>query len=128
MKKDWTRDYVTEMFRLYAQAGAAEYDRLRALPGDADERCTPYAQDILAAGKTLDTLRDDRNTLIERAVRAVYCVCPSRPTRRGEISERVIRFAVDFAIDQATIYRWLRTARDIAAEARGLRTNKFAKK
>lgn len=128
MKKDWTRDYVTEMFRLYAQVGAAEYDRLCALANDDDERCTPYAQDILAAGKTLDTLRADDNTLIERAVRAVYCICPSRSARRGEISERVARFAVNHTVDQATIYRWLRAARDIAAEERGLRTNKFAKK
>lgn len=121
MKKDWTRDYVTEMFRLYAKMGAAEYDRLRALPVGDDERDTPYAQDIIAAGKTLEMLHHNDKTLVERAVRAVYCVCPLRPIRRGEISERINRFAIDNAVDHATIYRWLRAARDIAASERGLR-------
>ena len=55
------------------------------------------------------------------AVRAVYFVAPRQEIERGSISARVEAFAVGLPAAPSTVYRWLRTARDLFGKVRGLR-------
>lgn len=141
MKKDFTRDYTTEIFRIYALAGMPTYEEARekifkeelkkrssvaaeealAQAEIAVEKRTPYLLDILAAEKTFELLRAGDRTEIAKAVKAVYCVNPSHPLQRGDITNRVRRFALEYPADARTVYRWLKGARLLCAAVRGLR-------
>ena len=141
MKKDHTRDYATEMFRLYAAAGMPTYEAERTrIYNDALRRCSqtdaaravafaerevekaaPYLCDIIAVAATFDLLERGGKHDIVRAVKAVYCAYPTMPLRRDTISRRVRRFASSCPADERTVYRWLREARLLCAAARGLR-------
>lgn len=141
MKKDFTRDYTTEIFRAYAAAGMPTYEAARErvyndelnkrVSMDAEtavtqaeiatEKRTPYLLDILAAEKTLDILERGGKPEIVRAVKAVYFTYPFQPLRRGDISNRVRRFSLECPADTRTVYRWLKEARLLCAALRGLR-------
>lgn len=141
MKKDFTRDYVTEMFRAYAAAGMPTYEserkriyneeltRYSQMKAEtaliqaetATEKRTSYLLDIMAVEKTFELLRRGGKVFIVRAVTEVYCVHPTRPLRRGEITERVRRYSVQCPADTSTVYRWLKEARLLCAAVRGLR-------
>ena len=140
MKKDSTRDYVTEMFRRYAAAGQPSYEVARRRvyeqelkrhagvdPAVAQERAqmevdrrAPWLLDIMAVDSTMTTLRNGHRSEIAAALEAVYFSFPLRPLRRREIEERVNRFASAFPADPRTVYRWLRLGRLLCAEYRGL--------
>ena len=141
MKKDFTRDYATEMFRLYAAAGRPTYEQAREeiyqaelnlySGGDpsssvsraeaAVEDATPYLLDLHAVDRTIAILHKGQRQHIVQAVEAVYFVQPNLPLRRGEISNRVRRFAACCPSDERTVYHWLREARLLCAAIRGLR-------
>lgn len=141
MKKDHTRDYVTEMFRIYAAAGMPTYEEERdRIYSDAQSRCAhedaaraaayaeravekaaPYLCDIMAAAETFRLLERGGRNDIARAVKAVYCAYPKQPLARDTISCRVRRFASSCPADERTVYRWLREARLLCAALRGLR-------
>ncbi len=140
MKKDATRDYTTEIFRTYAAAGFPTYKETRkhiyeaelakrknmdvakavAEAEKATEKKTPFLLDILAAEKTIELLIKGNRVDIVSAVKAVYMVFPTQPLHRGDITERVRRFAVECPADTSTVYRWLREARLLCASIRGL--------
>ena len=139
MRKDHTRDYVTEVFRLYARMGMRDseavkreiYERERSRHNDpalavelaemAVRKETPMLLDIMAAHTTLDLLAGGGRPHIARAVAAVYFVKPDEPLRRGEVSERVRWFALAEPTTECTVYRWLKEARLLCAAIRGLR-------
>lgn len=141
MKKDFTRDYVTEIFRVYAAAGMPTYEseweriyneelakRSQMNAGmaviqaeTAADKRTPYLLDILAAEKTIELLERGGKAVIVRAVKEVYCTYPTRPLRRGDITDRVHRFSLLCPADESTVYRWLKEARLLCAAIRGLR-------
>lgn len=141
MKKEPTRDYVTEIFRTWAEAGMPTYEEAReriyeealrayshtdaataaAQAELAAKKRTPLLLDILAAETTMELLEKSGKDMIARAVKEVYFVCPSKPPRRGEIVERVRRFSVTCPADTRTVYRWLKEARLLCAAVRGLR-------
>lgn len=141
MKKDFTRDYVTEIFRVYAAAGMPTYEDARARVYKAElfarssmdaetaisqaeiatEKRTPYLLDILAAEKTFELLERGGKSAIAQAVKAVYCVNPLQPLRRGDITSRVQRFAFTYPAEARSVYRWLKEARLLCAAVRGLR-------
>lgn len=145
MKKDFTRDYTTEMFRVYAAAGAPTYERARAriyeheLSKRADsepliavrqaeiavENQTPFLLDILAVDKTIKLLEQGGKQHIIEAVKAVYFTRPTAQLRKGDITYLVHKFALGFPIDERTVYRWLKEARLLCAAVRGLRISNF---
>ncbi len=141
MKKDFTRDYTTEVFRAYAAAGAPTYEEMRKRIYEeelskrssldpataisqaeiATEKQTPYLLDIMAAEKTIELLERGEKPQIIAAIKAVYFTRPLQPLRRGDISDRVRRFSVTYPTDERTAYRWLKEARLLCAAVRGLR-------
>ena len=105
MKKDFTRDYATEAFRLYAAMGKLSYEEAtkqiyEAALNDCEfkdpeianisaeaavNNATPLLLDILAVEKTIDILERGNKTHIARAISDVYFVQPEQPLRRGDI-------------------------------------------
>ncbi|MDR1001690.1 MAG: hypothetical protein LBL82_00245 [Oscillospiraceae bacterium] len=118
MKKDFTRDYTTEIFRLYAQQGCPTYEQAKIYA----ENNPPLLLDILAAQKTIELLERGEKSHIVTALREVYFKYPSQPLRAGDISSRVCSYALSVPTDERTVYRWLHEARLLCASLRGLRT------
>lgn len=140
MKKDFTRDYVTEAFRIYALMGKPTYDKAKEIISQsaadihgrdpavvicraekeiADQ--TPLLLDILAVQKTLEILDRAGKRYISGAVAAVYFEQPDKPISRGEISRRVTSYSLSCPADESSTYRWLKHARLLCAAIRGLR-------
>lgn len=113
MKKDLIRDYATEAFRLYARMGCPS---LREIGGEG-----ATAADLRAVCEVLRILALQGKEEVIAAVRAVYFVAPRQEIERGSISARVEAFAVGLPAAPSTVYRWLRTARDLFGKVRGLR-------
>lgn len=141
MKKDFTRDYVTEAFRLYARLGCPTYEQIRyeiynaelnklsfVTPGEsitlaeiATDKQTPLLLDILAVNKTLDILERGEKEHIVVAIKNVYFAYPCQPLRKGDISDRVRQYALCCPADERSVYRWLKEGRLLCAAIRGLR-------
>ena len=141
MKKEHTRDYITEAFRLYAAMGKPTYEQVKAdiynaelakhsgdNPSVAVARAetavnnnAPMLLDILAVERTMELLERGEKGHIVQAVKAVYFVRPTMPIRRGAISERVRHFAITFPVSEKQVYAWLKEARYLCAAIRGLR-------
>lgn len=141
MKKDFTRDYATAAFRLYAALGKptyeaaskrvynkaiAKYDYIN--PAEAVTQAeiavaksTPVLLDILAVNETLAMLDKGGKLYICRALQAVYFIQPSKPLHKGDISSRVLRYSLSVPTDERTVYRWLKEGRDLFTALRGLR-------
>lgn len=135
MKKDFTRDYVTEAFRLYAAMGNPSYEEAQrkiyeielSKRSDIDPSIAvvqaekavkhnmPLLLDILAVDKTIDLLERGEKEYIAAAVKAIYFTEPDAPLRRGEISKRVRYHALSCPTDERTVYRWLKEARLLCA-------------
>lgn len=140
MKKEPTRDYVTEAFRTYSLLGLS-YEQARKNIYEAEiQRCCTveplYAiaqaeravnenssllMDILAVEKTIEMLERGEKRYIVEAVKAVYFASPFLPLGRGDILNRVRWFSLGVPIDERTVYRWLKEARLLCAATRGLR-------
>ena len=134
LHKDNTRDYATEAFRTYAELGKPTFDEAREQiyrdaakrggeidPEEAVKKSMPLLLDIDAVDKTLLTLARERKDYIISAIEDVYFVTPFLPLKKGEITERVRRSSVVRYAGERTVYLWLREARQIFAEIRGLR-------
>lgn len=150
IKSDATRDYATEAFRYYAALGKPTYEQLKQqlydeilrkqkrelirVSGISNptqnaqinaerevERRTPELLDILAVEKTLDLLHLGNKPEIIRCIECVYFPEPSRPIKRGEITERVSRACTEVYASERQIYYWLKQARQLFAAERGLR-------
>lgn len=141
MKKDFTRDYATEAFRLYAAMGKPSYEEAtkqiyEAALNDCEfkdpeianisaeaavNNATPLLLDILAVEKTIDILERGNKTHIARAISDVYFVQPEQPLRRGDITARVRRYSLTAFSSERNVYLWLKEARLLFAAVRGLR-------
>lgn len=141
MKKDFTRDYTTEAFRLYAAMGKPTYEAARKSIYEAElskrnsvdpatavqqaeiavEKKAPMLLDILAVEKTIELLERGEKPHIVAAIKEVYFAHPLQPLHKGDISGRVRRFAIVCPTDERTVYRWLKEARLLCAAIRGLR-------
>ena len=141
MKKEFTRDYATEAFRLYAAMGKPTYDEAKQIIYNkalsdcefkepevatqtaeiAVEKATPLLLDILAVEKTIDILTRGGKTHIVRAVEDVYFVQPKLPIRRGDITARVHRHSLTSFASERIVFLWLKEARLLFASIRGLR-------
>lgn len=140
MKKEFTRDYVTQIFRTWAAAGMPTYTKAReqvyntelakrvamdaataVMQADiAIEKRAPFLLDIMAAEKTLEILERGGKHAIAEAVKAVYCVRPLQSLQRGDIIDRVRHFSLTYPADERSVYRWLKEARLLCAAVRGL--------
>jgi hypothetical protein len=114
--RDSTRDYTIAQFRLYASLGFPSKAQVVA-----DKTMHRALQlDLLAVIDTLDALTSSDKDYIRQAVSAVYFVAPTKPLHKGEINLRVTKFAVNNYTDERTVFRWLKKARLLCADYRGL--------
>lgn len=112
MIKDHTRDYVTAMFRIWAQSNKK---RNRDNVDDA------ALLDIAAVSQTFKQLEKSDKGYIVEAVKAVYCTLPEYELSRGSITDRVRRHALAVPCSEKQVYEWLKCARLMCAKNRGLR-------
>ena len=111
------RDRATEAFRRWALLGTPDPETIRKMR-------YKRAVDLLACASVFAALRDRQGRAnaageeIVRAVVAIYMQEPWRPLRRGEVSRRVIRFAMEYPTDRSTVFRWLDKARRMWLEFR----------
>lgn len=114
--RDSTRDYTIAQFRFYALLGYPNKAQVVA-----DETMHRALQlDLLAVIDTLNALTSSGKDYIRQAVCAVYFAAPTKPLHKGEINLRVTKFAVNNYTDERTVFRWLKEARLLCADYRGL--------
>lgn len=148
-KKDNIRDYATEAFRFYAACGrmtSAELEQmvrdriyqqskreiLRSGCGGISISPTEYVamkaedavrdlkaelMDIIAVEKTLIQLNPQQR----KAVEIVYFTDAEKDLERNDISDRVHKAELHIPASEKSVYRYLKKAREIFAEERGLR-------
>lgn len=116
--RDTTRDYTIAQFRLYAALGYPS--KVQVVSDKSMSRALKL--DLIAVIDTINILSRSGKDYICRAVYAVYFIAPAVPLRKGEINSRVIKFATSNYTDERTVYRWLREARMLCADFRGLNT------
>lgn len=114
--KDSTRDYTVAQFRLYASLGYP--NKAQVVADKTMHRALQL--DLLAVIDTLNTLTSSGKDYIRQAVCAVYFVAPTAPLQKGEINFRVTKFAINNYTDERTVFRWLKEARLLCADYRGL--------
>mgnify|MGYP006874879027 FL=1 len=76
--------------------------------------------DIDAVNRVISTLQREGKGYIVDAIEAVYFPYAGYKHARGAITARVRRFALDYPANEATVYRWLKTARLLFCRERGL--------
>lgn len=162
MKKDFTRDYTVEMFRLWSALGCpcsaeilshlAEHTppipktetidvkRNNSVNTDINyeihaagvkelsavrEADTEFAAllDALAAAQTVEALKKCGKEHIISAIVSVYLTSPRKKLAKGDISDRIRRFAASLPSDERSVYRWLKEGRRLCASMRGLRVS-----
>lgn len=145
MKKDRLRDYATAAFIDYSANGFKTYEETKNIIYNAAlldaaqdlkqgrknpvinatrraekavEENTGYLLDVLAIDKTIEKLKAEGKDYIIDAVFNIYNAEYS--TSRNYISRRVRRLAIDTPTAERTIYRYLKYARGIFGDIRGL--------
>ena len=147
MKRDHIRDYATEAFRYYAlmgrphkedlekkyyQEALEEYQRRQQTGGTGiskpTEQAVMYAEgvlrqkqaelwDILAVEKTMSQL----HAWERQAVEMVYFPYAHKDMSKGGLEGRVQQAVIHIPASRATVFRYLKKARNIFAYERGLR-------
>ncbi|WHH58468.1 hypothetical protein [Petroclostridium sp. X23] len=143
MKKDHIRDYATEAFRFYAKTGGRE-SYIKTLMQDIQKQpgtgvCSPTESaiiskekviesraaefaDIEAVDKVLSILEmSSQGRFIREAIERVYFKDCWKDIGRGDMSDRVHSAELGIPASQRQIYYWLKKARRLFAEERGLR-------
>lgn len=136
------RQYATDAFRLYAMIGESSADeykrsieekvRLKFSHESAESvgrrvisEINVMKREILDVGSVDDVMKElrakGRDDIIG-ALKCVYFAEPARIMKKGEIKDRVLRYATDYHADARTVYRWLGIARRKFFEARGMNT------
>jgi hypothetical protein len=149
MIKDNIRDYATEAFRFYARMGYPDPEQIKEqIRKEAYEKgCREYIgaggiskpteaailraeselenrmaelKDLIAVHKTLERLNGVHNEIIY-AIEYVYFEQPDKDLEKSDIETRVIKACVEIPASRRTVYYWLKKARRMFAEERGLR-------
>lgn len=76
---------------------------------------------IEAVNKTLEYFRSNNKEHVIKAIESVYFFCPKRAWRKKELTERVIFFSLSYGASERTVFYWLKEARDVFSELRGLK-------
>ncbi|MBQ7293282.1 MAG: hypothetical protein IJW79_06040 [Clostridia bacterium] len=71
------------------------------------------AAELVAVYLTIQTLEFVGKTETANAIRAVYFRYANRPLKKNEISWRVRSFANEIYMDERTVYRHLKTAKEL---------------
>ena len=103
-------------FRLYAALGYPS--KAQVIADKTMHRALQL--DLLAVIDTLNALTSSGKDYICQAVSAVYFVAPTAALHKGEINLRVTKFAISNYTDERTVWRWLKEARLLCADYRGL--------
>lgn len=141
-KKEWYMDYAVHAFVWYALLGRptreeyekrltdrvyAEYallppNEILARAEAAREKCKRAAEDIEAVNAMLDELRRTGQSYVIKAVENVYFTAPTGKPPQGAIKLRVTKSAMDFPASERTVERWLKYAKLLFCQKRGLNT------
>ena len=143
-KKEWYMDYATHAFVRYANLGCPtreEYENrirqdcytrfafqepsfiLSKANAEVSSRI-PLLEDIDAVNRVIDILRQQDKQHIIQAIRDVYFVNPKGKPERGVIVERVTAYAIKCPASTKAVYEWLKSARLLFAQLRGLNTGR----
>lgn len=76
---------------------------------------------IEAVNKTLEYFRSNNKDHVIKAIESVYFFCPKRVMKKKELTERVIFFSLSYGASERTVFYWLKEARDVFSELRGLK-------
>lgn len=119
MKKSAVRDYAVDCFRLYETLKRHE-DILQ------DKKYSALLSDYNAVERTFKILENEKNGAeIAKAVKLVYCKKSNSAFKKNEISQNVLFAASKMYCSEMTVYRYLKYARDIFCDERGLRHEKI---
>lgn len=117
MKKSNVRDYIITALRFYARFGEPDEAEIKKLTHLSQaERL-----DLSAVAATLEELSERGDVTAISAVREIYFVEPTRKMNRNEISERLIRYALNNYISERTAWRMIERAFKIFVDKRILR-------
>ncbi len=143
MRKDHIRDYATEAFRFYAKSGGKDkyikylMDDISRNKGSGvcnpteaalvskekiiESRAAEFA-DIAAVDKVMVILDNShQGYYIKKAIEYVYFKDCDEDIAKGEISNRIHYCEIHIPASERQIYYWLKKARTLFAEERGLR-------
>ena len=120
------RDVAASMFRRYARLGLDRqemrvFDAYRLIRGVS--KGEKEAMELLGVYDMMRLLSLTDNESAE-AVRAVYFAECGRAPKRSQTGMRVLRFAIDHSCDERTVYRRLKSAKELYYH---LISNKFDK-
>ena len=109
------RDVAASMFRRYARLGLDRseikpFDAYRVIRGVSRNENEAFALLGVYDMMRLMTLTDKE---CAEAVRAVYFAEGGRTPKRNQTGMRVLRFATEHSCDERTVYRRLRTAKEL---------------
>jgi hypothetical protein len=149
MRKSHYRDYATEAFRFWAREGGSKKYKERVWNDalkrqqEREESATagiscPTESAVIKAEAELDkhgaeladldavefamiALEATKGWDAVKALKVVYMTAPELSIERGDIHTRAVAASLDLHASEATIYRWLASARTLFAEKRGLR-------
>jgi hypothetical protein len=144
MSKDHIRDYATEAFRFYAKTGGSKkyiekiVEDIQRQKGTGTVNPTEGAliakervieenaaelADLEAVEKAIYLIEQlPQGGSILKVVEYVYFKDCWRELRKGDIENRVHYAEIHIPASRRQIYYWLKKAREIFAEERGLRT------
>lgn len=115
-RKDNIRDYTVAMFRFYSACGCPNAEQINNL---RTQLSTAAILDLVAVDNTLRILALSDEVAV-LAVREIYFPLPQRELHKKEISQRVIKFSIDNYVEERTVWRRLKFARQLCAEQRNL--------
>ena len=110
-------------FRKYARYGYDKvgidiFEMCEIALGATSER--QQAAELVAVYQTLRALEYSGREETAEAVRAVYFSLPERPLKKNEVSLRVRRFASESYMDERTVYRHLKAAKELFSKFYGI--------
>ena len=149
--KDYLRDYCTEAFRFYASNGKTAEEYKNEIYNKALEEYTRHEEkgsgiscpteaaiiaaenkviemqaeikDVEAVEMTMAEIASEcRSHDIGQAVKIVYFKDPDKELKPGDISSRVHVAELNIPASERSVYYYLKKARTLFAEHRGLRT------
>ena len=137
--KDHLRDYCTDAFRFYARWGGRQNYIDNLLADLKREKgtgvCSPTESELMHKERVMKEKHAEIADLdavefvlrvadrdVRRAVELVYLDRPHDELEWGDIKERVHYAEIHIPASERQVYRWLKEARMMFAEERGLRS------
>lgn len=117
--------YIIEMYRAYGAAGQPNKAEIQKAidryydAGNRNRNELAYLNDLLAIANVIERLEAEEKEDIKTIIQATYM--QMEDTRRGTITDAVNKASINYYMGEATVYRYLKQARIMAAEEKGLR-------